>query len=73
MIESSIGDDPEVNPDVMERIILAMVKVNLELEPELPENIKVMISRLGQASLPQDPYQPFTGMGPTGSLIGVIP
>ena len=64
MIESSIGDDPEVNPYIMERIILAMVKVNLELEEELPEEIKVMISRLEQNRAESAPQQ---GNGQSGT------
>ena len=69
MIESSIGDDPEVNPYILERIILAMVKVNLELEPELPEDIKVMISRLEQNRIESAPRQG-NGQSGTSNLTG---
>ena len=80
MIEDAIGEDPQVNPYVMKKILMAMVKVNLELEAELPEDVKLMISRLEQNSS-QENYQGFNdftdrnfdGMRPTGSLIGVIP
>jgi hypothetical protein len=69
MIESSIGENPEVNPHILERIILAMVKVNLELEPELPEDIKVMISRLEQNKAESAPQQG-NGQSGTANLTG---
>lgn len=69
MIESSIPDEPEVNPYILERIILAMVKVNLELEAELPEEIKVMISRLEQNRAESAPQQG-NGQSGTANLTG---
>jgi len=69
MIESSIGENPEVNPYILERIILAMVKVNLELEAELPEEIKVMISRLEQNRAESAPQQG-NGQSGTANLTG---
>ena len=80
MIDDAIGEETQINPYVAKKILMAMVKVNLELEAELPGDVKLMISRLEQNSS-QEPYQGFNdftdrnfdGMRPTGSLIGVIP